>query len=180
MANRRPSNGSQSPPSAHFLYFPFSLPYTKFATQTVVTHNQLSINTGVLFGVPIPESYEAIGERIQEAVEQAVAESEQNGMARRGKEVTPWLLKRVGELTEGKSLASSTCFGIYVCCGVTRTDERYVNQMLRLLRTPPLWVVGLRWNIRSLLLSKAKTKEQAYEFCLFVSTYHRRIDSYLS
>lgn len=73
-----------------------------------MTHDKLNINTGVLFGVPIPEAHEAIGERIQEAVEQAVAESEENGMAKRGKEVTPWLLKRVGELTEGKSLASST------------------------------------------------------------------------
>lgn len=127
MAYRRASNGSQSPPSALFLYFPFSLPYTKLAARTIVTHNQLNINTGVLFGVPIPESYEAIGERIQEAVEQAVAESEQNGMARRGKEVTPWLLKRVGELTEGKSLASSTYLEIHVRCGMTWTDGECVD-----------------------------------------------------
>jgi pseudouridine-5'-phosphate glycosidase/pseudouridine kinase len=52
-----------------------------------------------LFAVPIPEKYEAAGEAIARAVEQAVAESVANGMAKRGKEVTPWLLKRVGELS---------------------------------------------------------------------------------
>ena len=65
------------------------------------------MKNGVLFGVPIPEQYQAIGEKLQEAVEQAVRESEENGVSKLGKEVTPWLLKRVGELTAGKSLASS-------------------------------------------------------------------------
>lgn len=88
-----------------------------------MTHDKLNINTGVLFGVPIPETYEAIGERIQEAVEQAVAESEGNGMAKRGKEVTPWLLKRVGELTEGKSLASSTFSCLTTCPFTPFCDE---------------------------------------------------------
>ncbi|EIM92538.1 uncharacterized protein STEHIDRAFT_117545, partial [Stereum hirsutum FP-91666 SS1] len=86
---------------------PWRLDDPQTAAQVLLTHDKLNINTGVLFGVPIPETYEAIGERIQEAVEQAVAESEGNGMAKRGKEATPWLLKRVGELTEGKSLASN-------------------------------------------------------------------------
>jgi pseudouridylate synthase / pseudouridine kinase len=65
------------------------------------------MNNGALFGVPIPEQFEKIGATIQEAVEQAVAESEANGISRQGKNATPWLLKRVEELTDGKSLASS-------------------------------------------------------------------------
>jgi pseudouridylate synthase / pseudouridine kinase len=67
------------------------------------------MTNGVLFGVPIPESYAAVGKQLQEAVEQAVRESQANGMDKRGKEVTPWLLERVRELTSGKSLASSEC-----------------------------------------------------------------------
>ncbi len=62
---------------------------------------------GVLFGAPIPESYAAVGKELQEAVEQAVQESQVKGIDKRGKEVTPWLLERVRELTSGKSLASS-------------------------------------------------------------------------
>ncbi len=67
------------------------------------------MNNGVLFGVPIPASYTAVGMELQDAVEQAVKESQENGIDKRGKEVTPWLLDRVRELTSGKSLASSEC-----------------------------------------------------------------------
>jgi pseudouridine-5'-phosphate glycosidase len=69
----------------------------------------LGMTNGVLFGVPIPASYTAVGKELQEAVERAVKESQENGIDRRGKEVTPWLLERVRELTSGKSLASSEC-----------------------------------------------------------------------
>lgn len=68
------------------------------------------MKTGALFGVPIPEKYEAVGKILQEAVEVALAEAEQNGINKRGKEATPWLLKRVGELTKGTSLSSSQWF----------------------------------------------------------------------
>ena len=72
-----------------------------------VTQWGLGMTNGVLFGVPIPASYAAVGKELQEAVERAVEESQENGIDRRGKEVTPWLLERVRELTSGKSLASS-------------------------------------------------------------------------
>ncbi|OCH96089.1 indigoidine synthase A-like protein [Obba rivulosa] len=68
---------------------------------------QLGMPNGALFGVPIPEKYEAVGELLQQSVEQALKEADENGMSKRGKEATPWLLKRVGELTAGKSLASN-------------------------------------------------------------------------
>lgn len=66
------------------------------------------MQNGALFGVPIPEEFEAVGITLQEAVERALLEAERQGINKLGKEATPWLLRRVGELTEGKSLASST------------------------------------------------------------------------
>ena len=69
---------------------------------------QLGMKNGVLFAAPIPKKYHSIGETIQRAVEIAVQEAEENGTSKRGKEVTPWILKRVNELSEGKSLPSST------------------------------------------------------------------------
>jgi len=69
---------------------------------------QLGMKNGVLFAAPIPEKYHSVGETIQKAVETAVREAEENGMSKCGKEVTPWILKRVGELSDGKSLPSST------------------------------------------------------------------------
>jgi len=65
------------------------------------------MQNGYFFGCPIPEQYTEVGEAIQRAVDQAVEESEQNGMDKKGKEVTPWLLNRVYELTGGSSLESS-------------------------------------------------------------------------
>lgn len=63
--------------------------------------------SGVLFAVPIPHEAGLKAEPIQAAVEQAVLESEQNGISRRGKESTPWLLDRVKSLTKGNSVESS-------------------------------------------------------------------------
>ncbi|KAI0651934.1 indigoidine synthase A-like protein [Trametes meyenii] len=77
------------------------------AARILHTQKQFGMSNGALFAVPIPQSYDEVGQELQRAVEQAVAESEANGVSRRGKEATPWLLKRVGELTEGKSLASN-------------------------------------------------------------------------
>ena len=71
------------------------------------SQQQLGMANGTLFAVPIPEQYEAVGQELQKAVELALTEAEEKGINKLGKEATPWLLKRVGELTKGKSLASS-------------------------------------------------------------------------
>lgn len=73
------------------------------------TQKLLNMSMGALFAAPIPEKYEAAGAEIQKAVEQAIQESEENGMSKRGKEVTPWLLNRVSELTGGSSMENSKC-----------------------------------------------------------------------
>jgi pseudouridylate synthase / pseudouridine kinase len=77
------------------------------AASIIRSHWQLDFDTGALFAAPIPSQYEAVGAKLQDAVERAIAESEENGVSKRGKEATPWLLKRVGELTAGSSLASN-------------------------------------------------------------------------
>ena len=71
------------------------------------TQSQLGLANGAVFAVPIPEEYETVGLELQKAVERALEEAEQQGVNKWGKAATPWLLKRVGELTAGKSLASS-------------------------------------------------------------------------
>ena len=71
------------------------------------TQWQLGMQNGVLIAVPIPEEYEAVGEKIQLSVNQAVLESEQNGINKSGRDSTPWLLNRIAELTKGESLASN-------------------------------------------------------------------------
>lgn len=56
---------------------------------------------GLLVTVPVPPEAEMPREACEAAIEQAVKEADEKGI--RGKDITPYLLARVGELTEGKS-----------------------------------------------------------------------------
>ncbi|KDR84935.1 hypothetical protein GALMADRAFT_233410, partial [Galerina marginata CBS 339.88] len=80
------------------------------ATVAKILHTQwqLGMQNGALIAVPIPEEYEAVGKQVQEYVDQAVLESEQNGINKSGNDATPWLLDRIAELSAGKSLKSNT------------------------------------------------------------------------
>lgn len=68
------------------------------AARVIALNRALGLRNGLLFGVPIPEQYEAQGAVIQRAVEQAVVESQEQRIDTQGKLATPWLLKRVAEL----------------------------------------------------------------------------------
>ncbi len=56
-------------------------------------------------GVPIPDADAAAGARIEAAIQQALGESDRRKIS--GAEVTPFLLKRIQELTGGASLAAN-------------------------------------------------------------------------
>ncbi|KAG9314320.1 indigoidine synthase A-like protein [Chiua virens] len=86
---------------------PWSVNDPEIAARILHVQRQLGMSNGALFAVPIPEKHEADGALLQEAVERAIRESVETGLSKSGKEVTPWLLKRVGELTSGKSLESN-------------------------------------------------------------------------
>lgn len=60
---------------------------------------------GMLLCVPCPEEAARPAAEMEQAIDQAVREADAQGL--RGKAVTPFLLARVGELTEGKSRAAN-------------------------------------------------------------------------
>jgi pseudouridine-5'-phosphate glycosidase len=73
----------------------------------------------VVIAVPIPDDHAADGELVQQAIEKAILELEYShslmddvDRAQRivGKDVTPFMLKRVNELTQGASLRASTSY----------------------------------------------------------------------
>ena len=66
---------------------------------------ELGLKGGMLVTNPIPEQYAMAPEVINAAIDQAVAESVEQGI--RGKAATPFLLARVKELTGGDSLDSN-------------------------------------------------------------------------
>ncbi len=66
---------------------------------------ELGLPGGMLVVVPIPEEAEVPRDQIERAIERALAEAEEQGI--RGKEITPFLLARVAELTGGEALKAN-------------------------------------------------------------------------
>ncbi|XP_069823709.1 uncharacterized protein [Dendropsophus ebraccatus] len=75
------------------------------AAKLIASSLELRLDSGVLISVPIPSEYAASGQMIEEAIQQALEEARVQGIV--GKEVTPFLLSRVNEITGGKSLDSN-------------------------------------------------------------------------
>ncbi|ADO84419.1 pseudouridine-5'-phosphate glycosidase [Ilyobacter polytropus] len=66
---------------------------------------ELGLNGGMVIANPIPEEYSMDNKLITHVIENALIEAEKKNI--KGKESTPFLLAKVKELTEGKSLESN-------------------------------------------------------------------------
>ena len=66
---------------------------------------EMGLKGGMLVTNPIPEAYSMDPDRINAAIDQAVAECNDRGI--KGKDTTPFLLARIKDITGGDSLASN-------------------------------------------------------------------------
>ena len=66
---------------------------------------ELGLTGGILLTNPIPEGDSMDEDKINKAIEAALVEAEKKGI--HGKETTPFLLTKVLEVTEGKSLEAN-------------------------------------------------------------------------
>ena len=71
-------------------------------SEILKTKWSLSINGGVLITNPIPKKFELELTMMNEAINKAIIEAEKEKIT--GKEITPYLLSKVNEITQGKSL----------------------------------------------------------------------------
>ena len=71
----------------------------------MIAHESLGSGTGILIANPIQEADELSPEFIDGTINDAVAEAESRGIQR--KDVTPFLLARINELSDGKSLTAN-------------------------------------------------------------------------
>ena len=71
-------------------------------SEILKTKWSLSINGGVLVTNPIPKKFELELAMMNEAINKAIIEAEKEKIT--GKEITPYLLSKVNEITQGKSL----------------------------------------------------------------------------
>jgi len=75
------------------------------AAAIIKANKDLGLSSGTLFAVPVPANQAAASDEINQAISRAL--KEMNEAKVKGKDATPFLLKRVAELTQGKSLASN-------------------------------------------------------------------------
>ncbi|MGO1653118.1 pseudouridine-5'-phosphate glycosidase [Senegalia sp. (in: firmicutes)] len=78
---------------------------TKELAKAIKTKWDLNLDGGLVISNPIPEKYEMDSEKINTAIENAVKEAEEKGI--KGKETTPFLLSKIKDITQGKSLESN-------------------------------------------------------------------------
>ena len=65
----------------------------------------MGLRGGILIACPIPADQEIPFEKMDVVIQQALRECEQQGIT--GKRITPFLLSRVKDLTEGSSLEAN-------------------------------------------------------------------------
>ena len=70
-----------------------------------IAKQEMGLGGGMLVTNPIPEEYSMDADRINAAIDEAVADANRLGI--HGKETTPYLLARIKDLTGGDSLASN-------------------------------------------------------------------------
>lgn len=75
------------------------------AAKIIRAAHQLEAKHGILITVPVPQENELSREIAEKAIEQATEEAEAQGI--HGKEITPFVLGRVAELTEGESMKAN-------------------------------------------------------------------------
>ena len=75
------------------------------AARIIKTHWDLGFKSGVLITAPIPQEYETPRAVIEPFIEQALREADDQKIA--GNAVTPFLLKRIAELTGGDSVKTN-------------------------------------------------------------------------
>jgi pseudouridine-5'-phosphate glycosidase len=71
----------------------------------VRAHHALGLPGGILVALPIPEADALAGAQIDDRIAQALDDAARQGVT--GKEVTPYLLGRINELTGGRSLTAN-------------------------------------------------------------------------
>nr|XP_025975607.1 pseudouridine-metabolizing bifunctional protein C1861.05-like isoform X2 [Dromaius novaehollandiae] len=84
---------------------PYHVHNEEEAAELIASTLGLGLSSGVLIAVPCPQEQAASGQVIEEAIQQALKEARSKGIT--GKELTPFLLQKINELTDGKSLDSN-------------------------------------------------------------------------
>ncbi|XP_015114276.1 pseudouridine-metabolizing bifunctional protein C1861.05 [Diachasma alloeum] len=121
------------------------------AAECIKAQRDLGLNSGLVFAVPIPQSASLDPLEIEGFIQMALRESEEKKI--RGKAVTPYLLKRITELTGGKSLAANKILiqnnaavaaeiSLHLSKLLNQNEENYANDVKRVIPGVPVVIGG--------------------------------------
>lgn len=102
---------------------PWQMATPEEVARMVRASRELGMAAGQVVGVPIPEEFSKESSRVQGAIERALEEAQQQKIE--GRQATPFLLKRVAEMTEGESLKANI--------GLVKNNARVAGQIARSL-----------------------------------------------
>jgi pseudouridine-5'-phosphate glycosidase len=106
---------------------PTSAPDVAAAAEVVAMHLGLELGGGILICVAVPAA-DALSEAVaREAVDRAIAEAAEAGIA--GPALTPWLLARIAVLTDGASIRANTSLIV--------NDARFAGELAVRLASRP-------------------------------------------
>ena len=85
---------------------PWTVPDVAAAAELAATHLALGLGSGIVVCVPVPADVALPDDVARRAAEQAAGDAEAAGV--HGPALTPWLLARIAELTDGASVRANT------------------------------------------------------------------------
>ncbi|XP_070687002.1 uncharacterized protein [Pempheris klunzingeri] len=112
---------------------PYQVCNPEEAAKLIESALSLGLQSGVLLAVPIPEEHAAAGQQIEEAIQAAVTEASARGIT--GRDVTPFILQKVNDMTKGKSLQANIALihnnakvGSQIACALSKQmNERQLR-----------------------------------------------------
>lgn len=73
--------------------------------ELIYSSNRIGMQSGMVFAVPVPSYQAANNEEITKAIDKSLREVKEKSIS--GRDITPYLLLRISELTEGRSLTAN-------------------------------------------------------------------------
>ncbi|HOW37497.1 MAG TPA: pseudouridine-5'-phosphate glycosidase [Bacillota bacterium] len=92
---------------------PFRLENPESVAALAREHWNLGLDTGIIVANPVPEADAFDAELIEKAIREALTDMESEGV--KGKDATPYLLKRINEITAGGSLKANIALVLNNC-----------------------------------------------------------------
>ncbi|KAH1023723.1 hypothetical protein HUJ05_003329 [Dendroctonus ponderosae] len=84
---------------------PYCVETASAAAEIIKAHKDMHLESGLLFGVPVPEPYAFDPESINRIIDDALVEAHKAGIS--GKNITPFLLEQIAGMSGGSSLKTN-------------------------------------------------------------------------